>query len=82
MKCAVVLIAASSVIHSDLVWSIDGTFNGLMAVPNLICVVALSGLVVKITRNYFDRKKGKDVEPMLSAYEDINEEFKEDIKNS
>ncbi len=78
----VVLIAASSVIHSDLVWSIDDTFNGLMAVPNLICVVALSGLVVKITRNYFDRKKGKDVEPMLSAYEDINEEFKEDIKNS
>ena len=75
----VVLIAVSSLIKSDLVWAIDDTFNGLMALPNLICLLALSGLVVKITRNYFDRKKGKDVEPMLSAYPEINEEFKEDI---
>ncbi len=75
----VILIAASATIHSELIWSIDDTFNGLMAVPNLICVVALSGLVVKITRNYFDRKKGRDVEPMLSAYPEMNEEFKEDI---
>ena len=28
----------------------------------------MSGLVAKITKNYFDRKKGKDVVPMLSAY--------------
>ncbi|MBQ9531815.1 MAG: alanine:cation symporter family protein [Eubacterium sp.] len=75
----VILIAASSTIHSELIWSIDDTFNGLMAVPNLICLIALNGLVVKITKNYFDRKKGKKVEPMLSAYPEMNEEFKEDI---
>ena len=75
----VVLIAVSSTIKSDLIWAIDDTFNGLMAVPNLICLLALSGLVVKITKNYFDRKKGIEVEPMLSAYEDMNEEFKQDI---
>ena len=75
----VILIAASSVIHSDLIWAIDDTFNGLMAVPNLICLVALNGLVVKITKNYFARKKGSSEEPMLSAYPDMNEEFKEDI---
>ena len=75
----VVLIAASSMIHSDLIWAIDDTFNGLMAVPNLICLIALNGLVVKITKNYFDRKKGKDVTPMLSAYPEMNEEFIEDI---
>ena len=75
----VLLIAVSSTIHSDLIWAIDDTFNGLMAVPNLICLIALNGLVVKITKNYFDRKKGKDVEPMLSAYPEMNEEFKEDI---
>ena len=50
-----------------------------MALPNLLCVIALSGTVVKITSNYFARKKGSDVEPMLSAYPEINEEFKEDI---
>ena len=76
----VVLIALSSTIHSDLIWAIDDTFNGLMAVPNLICLIALNGLVVKITKNYFDRKKGLDVEPMLSAYPEMNKEFIEDIK--
>ena len=76
----VVLIAVSSTIHSELIWSIDDTFNGLMAVPNLICLIALNSLVVKITKNYFDRKKGAKIEPMLSAYPDMNEEFKEDIE--
>ena len=72
----------SSLIKSDLVWAVDDTFNGLMALPNLICVIALSGLVVKITANYFVRKKGEKVEPMLSAYPDVNEEFKQDILTS
>ena len=75
----VVLIAASTIIQSELIWAIDDTFNGLMAIPNLICVIALSGLVAKITKNYYDRKKGKDIEPMLSAYPELNEEFKQDI---
>ena len=75
----VVLIAASATIHSQLVWDISDTCNGLMALPNLICLVALSGLVAKITKNYFDRKKGVKVEPMLSAYPEMNEEFKQDI---
>ena len=74
----IVLIAVSSTIHSELIWAIDDTFNGLMAVPNLICLIALSGLVAKITKNYFDRKSGKKVEPMLSAYPDMNEELKKD----
>ena len=77
----VLLIAVSATIHSELVWNISDTCNGLMAIPNLICLVALSGLVVKITKNYFERKKGAKVEPMLSAYPDLNEEFKEDINS-
>jgi len=75
----VVLIVASAVITSSLAWEISDTCNGLMAIPNLISVVALSGLVVKITKNYFERKKGEEVEPMLSAYEDLNEEFKKSL---
>ncbi len=75
----VLLIAVSATIQGDLIWAIDDTFNGLMAVPNLICLVLLSGLVAKITKNYFDRKRGKKVEPMLSAYPEMNEEFKKDI---
>ena len=36
-----------------LMWSIAETFNGLMAIPNLIAVFLLSGTVVKLTKEYF-----------------------------
>ncbi len=39
------------------VWTIADIFNGLMALPNLIAVVALSGVVVKETKDYFARLK-------------------------
>lgn len=42
-----------------LLWSIAETFNGLMAIPNLIAVFLLSGVVVKMVKDYFE--KGKDV---------------------
>ncbi len=75
----VIFIVAAAVISSTLVWDIDDTFNGLMSIPNLIALIAMSGTVAKITKNYFDRKRGKTVEPMLSAYPELNEEFKADI---
>lgn len=37
-----------------LLWSIADTFNGLMAIPNLIGVFLLSGTVFKLTREYFE----------------------------
>ncbi len=77
----ILLIVFSSLIESDLIWALDDTFNGLMALPNLVALVLLSGQVAKITKNYFDRKKGKKAEPMLSAYPEQNEEFKQDIEN-
>ena len=64
---------------NELIWGISDTFNGLMALPNLIGLVFMGGLVAKITKNYFDRKKGKDVEPMLSAYPEQNAEFMADL---
>ena len=36
-----------------LMWSIAETFNGLMAIPNLIALFLLSGTVVKLTKDYF-----------------------------
>lgn len=42
-----------------LLWSIAETFNGLMAIPNLIAVFLLSGTVVKLTKAYF-ATEGKD----------------------
>ncbi len=39
------------------VWTIADIFNGLMAIPNMIALIALSGVVAKETKSYFDRKK-------------------------
>ena len=36
-----------------LMWNIAETFNGLMAIPNLIALFLLSGTVVKLTKAYF-----------------------------
>ena len=41
-----------------LMWSIAETFNGLMVIPNLIAVFLLSGVVVKLTREYFAKENG------------------------
>ena len=46
----VAFIVIGSVQKVDLVWSLSDMFNGLMVLPNLIGLLALSSLVVKISR--------------------------------
>ena len=41
------------------VWTIADIFNGLMALPNLIALIALSGVVAAETKKYFDKFKNK-----------------------
>ena len=53
--CGVVVIAA--VMQIELAWDISDTLNGLMAIPNLIALIALSGVVIKLTREYLRRCK-------------------------
>lgn len=43
----VVCIVIGSALHVDLVWNLSDLFNGLMVFPNLIALLALSGLVAK-----------------------------------
>ena len=40
-----------------LMWSIADTFNGLMSIPNLIALLLLSGTVVQLTKEYFEKEK-------------------------
>lgn len=42
------------------VWTIADIFNGLMAIPNMIALFALSGVVAKETKKFFDQKKHKE----------------------
>ncbi len=39
-----------------LMWNISDTLNGLMAIPNLVALLLLSGVVAKVTKDYFSRK--------------------------
>ena len=44
------------------VWTIADIFNGLMAIPNMIAIFALSGVVVKETKDFFVRHKNGEIE--------------------
>jgi AGCS family alanine or glycine:cation symporter len=48
-----------AVTHLDLAWTIADTLNALMAVPNLIALLALSPVVVKLTREQLSAALGK-----------------------
>ena len=62
----VIFIVVGATMNLNLAWDIADTTNGLMALPNLIGVFLLSGTVMKIIKNYYDRKNGVSVEPMIS----------------
>ena len=71
----VLLVFGGAVMGDNLAWDLADTFNGLMMIPNLIGVIALSGVVMKITRNYIARTFHASQErPMLSAFPDIQQE--------
>lgn len=54
------MIVVGATVDLELVWNIADTLNGLMALPNLIALALLSGVVVKCTKEYF--AKGKSLE--------------------
>ncbi len=39
------------------IWDIADTLNGLMAIPNLIGLLGLSGVIIKLTKDYFSKEK-------------------------
>ena len=46
----VIFILVGSTLKVDLVWAMADFFNGLMAIPNLLALLALSGVVAAIDR--------------------------------
>ncbi len=77
----VAAIFGGAVMGDNLAWDIADTLNGMMMIPNLIGVIALAPTVMRITSNYVARKlRGKDVEPMISNWEDIQAEQAAEVK--
>lgn len=77
----VLMMISGAIMTSSLAWDISDTFNALMMVPNLIGVLALLPVVVKITKNYVDRRIRKlDAAPMLSFDKKIEAQHAADIR--
>ena len=55
----VLVIIVGAALDLDLVWDIADTMNGFMAIPNLIALLGLSGVVTKLTKQYFADVKAK-----------------------
>ena len=53
----VLVIVIGATLKLELVWDIADTLNGFMAIPNLIALLCLSGVVAKLTKNHFDKEK-------------------------
>ena len=51
----IVLIACGAFLKLEAIWVLADIVNGLMAIPNLIALIALSGIVVHETRHYLEK---------------------------
>lgn len=52
----VLVVVVGATLKLELVWDIADTLNGFMAIPNLVVLLGLSGVVVRLTQNYFSKE--------------------------
>ena len=52
----ILAIPIGAIIKLELVWKLSDIANALMAVPNLIGVIFLSGVVAKMSKDHFSNK--------------------------
>jgi AGCS family alanine or glycine:cation symporter len=57
-----IMVFLGTVLSLNVVWNLGDIFNGLMAIPNLICLVLLSGVIVSETKKYLWEDKMDDFE--------------------
>ncbi len=59
----VAMVFAGCVMNLDVVWEFADCFNGLMAIPNLIALIALSPVIKRLSKDFFsdpDRRRPRD----------------------
>lgn len=61
------LVAIGSFIKLDLIWTIADIVNGLMAIPNLIALIGLSGVIISETKKFFkEQEEAKNINKTVS----------------
>lgn len=63
----IVAVAIGAFLKLELIWIVADIVNGLMAIPNLIGLVGLSGVIVNETRKYFKELKQEKDKQATSA---------------
>ena len=64
----VLFVVVGSTLKVDLVWDLSDMFNGLMVIPNLLGLLALSGTVCRMDRAYHQKPEIEE-EPILAQKE-------------
>lgn len=55
----IIVVVMGATMDLGLAWDISDTLNGLMAIPNLIALVGLSGVIFTATKEYFKKDRLK-----------------------
>ena len=58
-----IILFIGAVVSLDLIWTFSDLMNGLMAFPNLICLLLLSGVIAKETKHYLWNKNLDEKSP-------------------
>ena len=53
----VIVLVFGAALELEIAWDIADTLNGFMAIPNLIALLGLSGVVIKLTKEHFSKDK-------------------------
>ena len=62
----IIILASAVFIKLEAIWALADIVNGLMAIPNLIALLGLSGIIVEETKKYFSHLEIRDAK--LKAY--------------
>ena len=66
--CYIVVLASAVFLKLEAIWALADIVNGLMAIPNLIALLGLSGVIVSETKKYFGHLEIRDAR--LAAYKE------------
>ena len=71
----VIMVALGGFLKLDLIWVLADIVNGLMALPNLIALLALSPIIISETKDYFVRQKqAADAEELVALADNLVED--------
>lgn len=80
--CYIAVLASAVFLKLEAIWALADIVNGLMAVPNLIALLGLSGVIVSETKKYFGHLEIRDAR--LAAYKErrIGKRWKDKLREN